>query len=185
MLVAAVPVRHLRPFVREAVRRVRPSAAQGGREGRRRQGVPDPQGARRRPVEPRYPRRAENAWEHNREIVEKFQEELGRHERAVEGLAATIEALWTAQVDCLLVESSADLPDRLWIGPEPVHLAMSAEALRAFGVDDPQEAPADAALLRAAVGTDARLLALVSGEVQLADKVGAVLRYADALSKGS
>jgi hypothetical protein len=51
--------------------------------------------------------------------------------------------------------------------------------LRAMAVQEPQQVRADAALLRALVGTDAALVLVDPGTVELDGGVGALLRYAD------
>jgi len=72
----------------------------------------------------------------------------------------------------------------VWIGPEPTHLALDAEELRAMGVAEPQQVRADAAIVRALAGTGASLVLVDPGQVDPAELdgsgIGAVLRYADA-----
>jgi hypothetical protein len=67
----------------------------------------------------------------------------------------------------------------MWIGPELHQLAIDPADLAATGVDRPQPAAAGDALVRAAVGEQAEIVAVSAAEVDLSDGVGAVLRYSD------
>ncbi|MFD0687527.1 baeRF2 domain-containing protein [Actinomadura fibrosa] len=108
-------------------------------------------------------------------VAERFERELARGERAVAGPPATAEAARNAQIETLLLDDDPDSPARLWIGPEPTHVASSADELReAFGVTEPVQARADAALIRAVAGTDGDLV-LLPPDSGL--HVGAVLRF--------
>jgi hypothetical protein len=115
-----------------------------------------------------------------RGVVDRFNQERGRHESAVEGLAETIDALRRAQVDTLIVVDDPTAEGTLWVGSEPTLLSESADQLRVLGDDRPAQDRADAALVRAAVGTGAAMLVAAQGQVEAKDGVGAVLRYADA-----
>lgn len=111
-------------------------------------------------------------------LLEKWREELGQADRACEGVAATAEALARAQVEALLLTDEPDDETSLWIGPEPELIATDAASLRALGVDDPVEAPARDALVRAAIGTGAGLRLLDREAERLPrDGVGALLRW--------
>ena len=111
--------------------------------------------------------------------VEKFVEERGQHDRAVESLAATVEAVRRAQVETLVLDDDPTSTLTLWVGPDPTMIAVRGEELVDLGVEEPQEVRADAALLRAIVATGADIV-VVPGGTSVADGVGAVLRYADA-----
>jgi hypothetical protein len=113
-------------------------------------------------------------------VVERFNQERGRHESAAEGLAETIDALRRAQVDTLIVVDDPSAEGSLWVGSEPTLLSESADQLRVLGADRPTQDRADAALVRAAVGSGASLLVAAQGQVEAKDGVGAILRYADA-----
>ena len=54
-----------------------------------------------------------------------------------------------------------------WIGPEPVHLALTAEELTELGCREPVQDRLDAALVRAAAGTDASIVTLAPGQLEL------------------
>jgi hypothetical protein len=69
---------------------------------------------------------------------------------------------------------------RLWIGPDPMHIASSRSDLLDLGVTEGlEELPAALALLRAAIGQDAGLTFAPEGSVELIEGVGATLRWHD------
>lgn len=126
-------------------------------------------------------------------LLERLTEELGQKDKAVTGLAAVATALSRAQVAVLLLrEGASDRP--LAFGPDPTLLSASADDLVGMGVEEPQRAPADDVLVRAAVATGAQVRVLPAftqpaGEADLAgdaaaadtvlrDGVGALLRWA-------
>ncbi|MEO3824789.1 Vms1/Ankzf1 family peptidyl-tRNA hydrolase [Actinomadura sp. B10D3] len=110
-------------------------------------------------------------------VAERFDRELANGQRAVSGLTPTVEAVRQARVETLLL-SDEEVKDHLWIGPDPLHVAATAEELRdEFGVDAPREDRADAALIRAATATDSELVLLPTNGTPKNDQVGAVLRY--------
>src|SRR5918994_2645842 len=117
--------------------------------------------------------------------VAQFQEAYGRASAgigpifAVAGLADAVEALRKAQVETLLVVDDPSSDAEAWVGPEPVHLGLDRSELSALGVDDPIRDRLDAALIRAAAGTDAAVVTLAPGQLDLRDGLGAVLRYPD------
>lgn len=118
--------------------------------------------------------------------VARFREQQGTgHGAAVTGRAAVIEALQKAQVDALLVTADLDDGAPLWIGPDGIQVAASQADLAAMGVEDGQQVRADAALLRAAITSDAGVVVVPGGRIDLTDGVGALLRYADATSTGA
>ncbi|MEV0663640.1 Vms1/Ankzf1 family peptidyl-tRNA hydrolase [Actinomadura luteofluorescens] len=111
-------------------------------------------------------------------VAERFDRELANGQRAVSGLDATTEAVRQARVETLLLADEPDSQARLWVGPDPSQVAMTAEELREeFGVSDPREERADAALVRAAAATDGELVVLPSDGPAPALQVGAVLRF--------
>lgn len=113
--------------------------------------------------------------------VSRFREQQGAgHGAAVSGRAEVVEALQKAQVDALLVTADFDDDSPLWIGPDPLQVATSESGLAAMGVEDGRQTRADAALLRAAVASDAGVVVMPGGRIDLTDGVGALLRYADA-----
>jgi hypothetical protein len=95
-----------------------------------------------------------------------------------DGLPAVVAALAATRVDTLLLRDPG--PDAtLHVGPEPTHLALTADTLTSLGVRDPRPEQAGAALVRAVAGTDASLLVLDDDSKlpDLADGVGFLPRY--------
>src|SRR5918992_5095182 len=92
--------------------------------------------------------------EHLTAAVARFEEERGHRRRAAEGLGPVCTALRRGQVDTLLLEDQPDEVARLWVGPDPTHVAVLGDDLRALGVSDITEDRADAALIRALAATD-------------------------------
>src|SRR5215212_8970935 len=68
-------------------------------------------------------------------VLAVFEEERGQDDRAVEGAAATMEALARAAVDVLLLADHLDEGRTAWVGPAPTSLSTSPDDLRAMGVD--------------------------------------------------
>jgi hypothetical protein len=116
-------------------------------------------------------------------VAERFERELAHGERAVAGLPATVEAVRRGQIQSLLLDDDPDSPARLWIGPEPTHIAVTARELRQLGVDDPQEERADAALIRAVAAMDGEMVVLPANGPEAPLGIGAVLRYNDAATR--
>ncbi|EEP75099.1 hypothetical protein MCAG_05426 [Micromonospora sp. ATCC 39149] len=110
---------------------------------------------------------------------------FGMQEDVGAGLDAVVSALRRNQVDTMLIVDDPSSTAQLWIGPAPTDIATDPGQLTAVSVADPQRVRADAALVRALVGTDAELTVLAPDEApELADGVGAVLRYVDAATPG-
>ena len=108
---------------------------------------------------------------------------FGMQEDVGAGLDAVVAALQRNQVDTMLIVDDPSADGQLWIGPEPTDIATDPAQLAATA--DPQRVRADAALLRALVGTDAELTVLAPEEApELTDGVGAVLRFVDASTPG-
>ncbi len=115
------------------------------------------------------------------EVLDRFAEERGRHDRATDGVAATVAALRMSQVATLLLTDTLDAGRQVWFGPEPEHLALSEQELRDLGVDRPQQAELDDVVVRAAIGTGASI-AFVAGDLEQSPRegVGALLRFSPA-----
>ncbi|HEY5554668.1 MAG TPA: hypothetical protein VIK43_07050, partial [Cellulomonas sp.] len=77
--------------------------------------------------------------------------------------------------------ASSPLGEReLWVGPEPLQVALTRADLEAIGVESgARTLRADIALVRAALGQDAGLTFAEDGAVDLVDGVGALLRWSD------
>jgi len=117
-------------------------------------------------------------------VLARFREAQGRGEGAVTALGDVIEVLRRGQVSELVLHIDAlsqGLSERLlWVGAEPLELAVTADELESIGVTDgARQLPADIALVRAAIGQDAGLTFAEDGVVDLVDGIGAVLRWTD------
>jgi len=123
---------------------------------------------------------AQTAAQETFDVLDIFARERGEHDRAVEGLAATVAALRRAQVQTLVLRDDPSSTARLWAGPDALQLGTDRAEVADLGVDSPYQARADEVLLRALVGSAAGVTIVPGDEPQLADGVGAVLRYADA-----
>ncbi|SCL35778.1 hypothetical protein GA0070616_5315 [Micromonospora nigra] len=110
---------------------------------------------------------------------------FGMQEDVGAGLEAVVAALQRNQVDTMLIVDDPSAVGELWIGPQPTDIATDPGQLAAMSVAQPQRVRADAALVRALVGTDAKLTVLGPDEApDLTDGVGAVLRYVDPATPG-
>jgi hypothetical protein len=117
--------------------------------------------------------------------VESSLDRFGTQEHVGEGLDAVVTALQRNQVDTMLIVDDPSSTERLWIGPEPTEIATDPAQLTAMAVAEPRQVRADAALVRALVGTGAAVTVLGPDEApELTDGVGAVLRYVDEATPG-
>ena len=84
-----------------------------------------------------------------------------------------------SQVDTLVLTDARTGDATLFFGPDPTHLALTAQELLDLGVEQPWSAPAADVLIRAALGTAAEVR-IVAGDVEQAPAggIGALLRYA-------
>jgi hypothetical protein len=109
--------------------------------------------------------------------------------RAVEGLDDTMAALRDGQAEELFLGGDylGDDPEspgpewstaQAWIGPGLADIALSKDDLSERGVTELSRDRADAALIRAAAGTDASLFLVPPGDTPPQDGIGALLRYA-------
>jgi hypothetical protein len=114
------------------------------------------------------------------DLLATFAQERGQHKRACDGLEDVVAALRKAQVQTLLVTTGTDPDRQLWFGEDPTQLGTTREEVSALGARQPQQGPAVAVLLRAALATGADAQ-VVPHEPEQAPRggVGAVLRYAD------
>lgn len=119
-------------------------------------------------------------WRERRQLLERLQQEVGRHDYGVLGLTAVLDALRRAQVDTLVLSDDPSSTAMAWVGPEPLQLGETEDELRAMGVADPQRDHLDAAIVRALAGSAAQILVTPDAHDYLPDGLGAVLRYTDA-----
>ncbi|MFE5588147.1 hypothetical protein [Kitasatospora sp. NPDC056531] len=112
--------------------------------------------------------------------VERFLARRARGSGAAEGLAVTVAALRRGQAEAVLINDPFDLHQRLWVGLAPKQIGLTEVELRGIGVESGWQEPADAALIRAIVGTGAELVVVPRDELPLPDGLGALLRYPDA-----
>jgi hypothetical protein len=110
-------------------------------------------------------------------LLEKFREERGQHDRAVEGGEATLSALAKAQVEVLLVANDPDDERPAWFGPEPTAVALGAEDVLTLGATTPVEGRLVDVAVRATLGTGAGVR-VVAPEHVPAEGLGALLRWA-------
>jgi Bacterial archaeo-eukaryotic release factor family 2 len=120
---------------------------------------------------------ADVAERHVRDAIDRYNAQRGEGSGSA-GLADVVTRLQRAQADTVLMVDEPWSTDKLWIGPDdPTMLSVDAQTLRESGVEEPQQVRADAALLRAIVGTDAQLVLVTPDEVVLEHGIGAILRY--------
>jgi hypothetical protein len=120
------------------------------------------------------------AWRERRGVLEHLQQNLGRGEYAVAGVAAVTEALRKSQVDTVVLSDDPSSTLTAWVGQRPGEFGLDDSEAPALGVDEPEHDRFDAALVRAVVGTGARLLITPGAHDYLPEGIGALLRYADA-----
>ncbi|WP_354637271.1 hypothetical protein [Kitasatospora camelliae] len=116
---------------------------------------------------------------HDQSGVDRFLACRARRSGAVEGLSATVTALHHGQAEAVLINDPFDLHRRLWVGLAPKQIGLTQRELQSLGITKPWEEPADAALIRAIVGTGAELIVVPRDELPLPDGMGALLRYPD------
>jgi hypothetical protein len=122
-----------------------------------------------------------------RRRLETYRNRLGAGS-ATEGLAETVTALRDGAVTELFLGGDylGDDPDApgpawfsapAWIGAALAEVGRSEQELRDWGVSEVHRDRLDAALVRAATGTDAELFMVPAGEPPLQDDIGALLRF--------
>ena len=112
-------------------------------------------------------------------LLERFQEEQGQQDLAVEGVEATLAALGMAQVDTLLVNPDSVSGSAWFALSDLTQSALKRSSLADMGLDDVEEAPLVDVLVRGALGTGAGVRIVPSlGDEQLpSEGVGGILRY--------
>jgi hypothetical protein len=125
---------------------------------------------------------AEIADRHARAAIDRYNTQRGEGSGSA-GLADVVMRLQRGQADTVLLIDDPSSTDTLWISPDdPTLVAVDQFELRDSGINNPTEVRADAALLRAIVGTRADLVLVHPDEVELEHGIGAVLRYDDGAS---
>lgn len=114
---------------------------------------------------------------HVSDVMEEFERERGRAERAVEGWPDTVEKLRRGQVRTLLWTTD-ERAGELYVGPGTTELADVEQDLSDMGSETLGRVPASAAVLRTLTATDGELLVADPGTVEMTGGIGAVLRYA-------
>jgi hypothetical protein len=119
-----------------------------------------------------------------RAVLARFAEASGRGDSAVSGLRDVVDVLRRGQVAELVLGLGAlegALGTReLWVGAEPLELALAARDLEGLGLSaPPRTMTAHVALVRAALGQDAGVTVAEEGDAAPPDGVGALLRWSD------
>ena len=108
-------------------------------------------------------------------ILEKFREEKGQADRAVDGPSATIEALNAAAADIVLVHDDPDDRRLAWYDPEGHVLGLDPTRIAPYGVKQPAQGRLVDVCIRSALRTGARVRTVPSTSV--AQGVGALMRF--------
>jgi hypothetical protein len=120
---------------------------------------------------------AENDAAEQAAVVEQISA-ASAHGLALTGTALVVEALRKAQVETLVLAEDGD-DEQLFVGTSPLEIGVSAEDMAALGVTDAAQVPAERALLRAAVGSNAGVVVVPRAAMPGDIPVAAVLRYTD------
>lgn len=119
-------------------------------------------------------------WAERHDILARLQQAVGRHDYAVTGISAVLDALRKAQVDTLVLSDDPSSTATASIGPDPLLLANTDAELSDLGVTDVQRDRLDAALVRALAGSGAGLVITPGGHQYVQQGIAALLRYTDA-----
>jgi peptide subunit release factor 1 (eRF1) len=109
-------------------------------------------------------------------VLQRFEEEAGQHDLAVQGKDSTLEALTRAQVETLLVYDDPEDDRPAYFTGEPVPVAATESRLAELGVEPRTKGRLIDVVIRAAFGTGAGVR-IIPGESGVADNVGALLRW--------
>jgi hypothetical protein len=120
---------------------------------------------------------AENDAAEQANVVEQISA-ASAHGLALTGTALVVEALRKAQVETLVLAEEGD-DDHLFVGTSALEIGVSAEDMAALGVTDAAQVPAERALLRAAVGSNAGVVVVPRSALPGDIPVAAILRYTD------
>jgi ribosomal protein L7Ae-like RNA K-turn-binding protein len=120
---------------------------------------------------------AENDAAEQANVVEQINA-ASAHGLALTGTALVVEAFRKAQVETLVLAEDGD-EEQLFVGTSPLEIGVSAEDMAALGVTDAAQVPAERALLRAAVGSNAGVVVVPRAAMPGDIPVAAILRYTD------
>ncbi|MEE6280374.1 Vms1/Ankzf1 family peptidyl-tRNA hydrolase [Georgenia sunbinii] len=124
------------------------------------------------------------------DVLDRFRQEEGRDGAATQGLADVVDALRRGQVAELILREDTTGPNSpllgrtLWVGDDPLQIAADATDLASLGVTEPREVPVGLATGRAAAEQGAGVTIVDEASVEIADGVGALLRWRDASTPG-
>jgi hypothetical protein len=110
------------------------------------------------------------------QVLEEFRQQLGRNERAVQGVEATMDALRQSQVAVLLIHDDPDDRRRAWFGLEATAAATRREELVGVGSGKNKQGRLVDVALRVALGTGAEVR-VVPRHGGPPDGLGALLRW--------
>jgi hypothetical protein len=119
-------------------------------------------------------------WAERHDVLARLQQAVGRHDYAVTGIPAVLDALRKAQVDTLVLSDDPSSTVTCSIGSEALLLAATDAELRDLGITDIQQDRLDAALVRALAGSAAGLVITPGGHQYVEQGIAALLRYTDA-----
>jgi Bacterial archaeo-eukaryotic release factor family 2 len=114
-----------------------------------------------------------------RDLLDRFGAAEGRQQDALQGFGDVVDAVRRAQVEELFLHDDPSSTRTVWVGDEPLHLAEYRGEVVSMGFGEPVQTRADAALLWALVHSDAGITLLDPEDPDLADGVGALLRWSD------
>jgi hypothetical protein len=110
-------------------------------------------------------------------LLADYARERGQGDLSSVGPAATLDALGRGQVEAVLIDPNATVGQTAWFGPGLAQVAATRETLVQAGLE-PDEAPLDDVLIRAAAGTGATVRIVPPGAPEVAPTgVGGLLRY--------
>jgi hypothetical protein len=107
--------------------------------------------------------------------LDRFRSQLGRDNRAVQGISDTTAALREGNVELLVINTGALRKHEVWVASQPNLVAADRAALHELGVSERAQIPADEALPAAALAVAADVR--TTDEDLLAEGVGALLRH--------
>src|SRR5690625_258643 len=120
------------------------------------------------------------------EVLDRFRQEEGREGTATQSVDDVVTALARGQVEELIVRLDSVGPNSalrrrtLWVGDSPMQLGTTAEVVADLGVAEPREVQAELAIGRAAAEQSAGITLVDEASIDLADGLGALLRWRDA-----